>query len=119
MYEEALLIIKEVEKARQLCDVGFKTELSISAAGGKVKATAVVTNGTIEGKDVVLVVAVYGENNKLLELNATPVKTFAEGTVKEEIDITCDDHDDAVSYAAFAWQSLDSLRPISYTTQPK
>ncbi len=112
-YAIAKEMITAVYNARQLDDKEFEAVVDVIVENGKVKASAAVTNGVNVDKWAVLVVAVYGENNKLLNLNVSESQKFSYGDINKPMEVSCDDVEGAVSYNAFVWESLDSLRAIA------
>ncbi len=114
-YNYAQNMLDKVEEYYGLKDKGFEVTPVINVESGKVTATASVVNNIGSEKTAVIGVAVYDANNKLLNVNASTLYTFADGTTNGYMEISCDDVTGAVSYKAFVWQSLDSMRPIVYT----
>ena len=84
-----------------------------SKDGENVKAVFTMKNTTTTDDNYTLIIAVYGANNKLLNITSKSTATLLKSTAYFEDNISIKAVEDAVSYKAYCWDNLYNCKPLA------
>lgn len=112
-YNSCLDILKKCDEFRKMQIPMFEIVPSLEVSDTTVTCNALITNTTDTDEGYMLVVAVYGEGNKLLSVGVTDDKTAVSKTINAKDSVFCANAEGAVKYKAFVWESKESMKPVA------
>ena len=113
---------------RDVGNISFLFEFTISNV---LKYTPVITidennnatanvemmNTTANDDNYVLIIAAYGENNKLLSAVVSDDKVLSKNTISSKDSIGMQAIDGTVKYKAFVWKNLNTIEPMAFAEE--
>ena len=77
-------------------------------------ANVEMMNTTADDDNYVLIIAAYGENNKLLGAVAGDDKVLSRDTISSKDSISMQAIDGVIKYKVFVWENLNTIEPIAF-----